>query len=74
MTANASSPATNDTTMFAPRRATAANSTAKAAVARTPTIEPSAAFAAKSGPRSRNRKSVIGPDVNGMPTSQPLIA
>jgi len=53
MSANAMSPAANDATIGAPRRATDENSTANAAVASTPTIEPSAAFAANVAPWSR---------------------
>jgi hypothetical protein len=50
MRANAISPARKDGTTRLVRFAMAENSTANAAVARTPMSEPSAAFAAKLGP------------------------
>src|SRR2546428_13983338 len=55
------------------RRAIAAYATAKAAEAATPPIDPAAAAAAKLVPCSSARKSETGPDVNGRPTSHPLI-
>ncbi len=74
VTANTASPAITHATSPAPRLASSQYAMAHAIVAKIPSIEPSAAFAANAGPWSRNRNSVIGPDVNGMPTSHPLIA
>src|SRR5207237_9912613 len=55
------------------RRAIAAYTTATTADAATPPIDPAAADAAKPVPCSSARNNDTGPDVNGSPTSQPLI-
>src|SRR5256885_6576447 len=55
------------------RRAIAAYATAKTADAATPPIDPAAAAAAKLVPCSSARNNDTGPDVNGRPTSHPLM-
>src|SRR5438270_310897 len=55
------------------RRGAAALATANTAEAASPPTDPAAAAAAKLVPCSSARNSETGPDVNGRPTSHPLI-